>query len=672
MLANRPIPRAQRPRRGLPRPLAALAAMGALAVLATGCAGGAAPDPGPAPKAPVPQGPDASLTEQDVDTWLDGFLPAYLNETQIAGAAVSVVADGELLTARGYGYSDVEAQEPVDPEDTLFRTASVAKAVTATAVMQLVEEGQLDLDTDVDEYLDFAVDTSFDQDLTLRHLLSHTGGFEERIADAMLADGTEVDLRSIVADDPPEQVYEPGTTPAYSNYGIALAGYIVEYTSGVPFLEYMDQNVLAPAGMDSSTYEQPLPEELEPRLSEGYTTDDEPPVERFEIVSDSPAGALTSSVTDMAEFMRVHMEASEGAGVLEPETVSLMHEPALGEESLGGLAGGAQMTLGFFEEERNGNRIVSHGGDTDVFHSDMQIYPEENAGIFVTMNSSGNSDLAAHNLRTALAEGFADRYFPGEQADGAEGADGEQVEPTASEHAAVLEGNYSHSRSVHSNFAGLLYAVEEAQITATGEGTIVLTSPETGQPTEYVEVEPWVWREVDGHRTLAADVVDGEVRAIGTTAYALLPVDQESQASVIVPVLGASVLVIVAALLAWPIAAFVRWKLSLPRRDRAGRWARALTRAAMIATLLGFAGWVFALSLALSFEPVSFAMLRVFQVVQGLGLLGVIPAAVVVFDSIRGRQGWGRVASSSFVLLALLGAGSIAAMFGMVTGSVSF
>ncbi|GAA1467618.1 beta-lactamase family protein [Nocardiopsis exhalans] len=632
----------------------------------TSCAGAAGPEPAPAPKPHTPEATDATLNEQDVNAWLDGMLPAYLNEAQIAGAAVSVVADGELLTARGYGYADVEAREPVEADETLFRVASVSKTFTATAVMQLVEAGELDLDTDVDEYLDFEVEKSFDGDLTLRHLLSHTGGFEERVANAMLPEGEEVNLRETVVNDPPEQIYEPGATPAYSNYGIALAGYVVEAVSGTAFPEYLDQNVLTPAGMDSSTFEQPLPEGLEPRLSQAYATDEDPPIDRFEIVSDSPAGALTATATDMAEFMRVHMEASAGAGLLEPETVSRMHEPALGEESLGGIAGGAQMGLGFFLEERNGNRIVSHGGDTAAFHSEMQIYPEENAGIFVTLNSSGNAGLVSHSLRLAVAEGFADRYFPGEQADGG------QAEPTASEHAAMLEGVYTPSRSIRSNFAALFYTLEETRITATADGTIVLTSPETGQPTEYMEVEPWVWREVDGHRTLAADVVDGEIRAIGTTAFTFLPADGDVRGSVVMSVLGASVLVLVVAILSWPVGFLVRRRLSLPARDKAGRRARVLTRVAMVLTVLGLAGWLFVTSLALGFQPVSFGMLRVFQVVQGLGLLGAVPAAVVVYDNIRRRAGWERCIGSSLVLLALLGVGWIAAVYGMVTGSVSF
>src|SRR5699024_4129447 len=163
----------------------------------------------------------------------------------------------------------------------------------------------------------------------------------------------------------------------------------------------------------------------------------------------------------------------------------------------------------------------------------------------------------------------------------------------------------------------------------------VLTSPETGQPTEYFEAEPWVWREVDGHRTLAADVVDDEVRAIGTTAFTFLPVEGAARSAVVLPVLLSSVAVLVTALLSWPVPAVIRWRTSLSKRDKAGRWGRALTRVAMVTTLLGFTGWIFVLATALSFQPVSFGVLRILQAVQGLSVLGVVPAAYVLYDNIR-------------------------------------
>lgn len=663
MTSNDPLPSRQPP--PVRRRWAAFAAAGALAVLVSGCGGGASA-PIAAPTVSAPEDATAELTEADVSAWLDGMLPSALENSGIAGASVSVVSEGELLTTRGYGYSDLAEREPVDPEETLFRVASISKVFTATAVMTLVEDGKLDLDTDVDEYLDFEVDRAFDEDLTLRHLLTHTGGFEERIANAMPPEGME--LRTAVAEDAPAQLYRPGTTPAYSNYGIALAGYIAEQVSGVPFDDLVEKEVLAPAGMDSSTMQQPLPEGLQNRLSQAYPSDEQPPVEQFENVSDAPAGALTSSATDMARFMQVHMESSRGAGILQPETIAEMHQPGLGEESLGGLAAGGQMGLGFFLEERNGHRVVSHGGDTNLFHSQMNIYPEQNAGIFVTLNSSGNAEAISHHVRVALTDAFADRYFPGGQGESA----APSPEPTAAEHAAALQGTYATSRAIRSNFVAVAYALEETEISATEDGTITLTSPETGKLTEYVEVEPWLWREIDGHRTLAADVVDGEVRAIGTTAFSLLPVDPETQGAVAIPIAGASVLVLLLALVSWPVSAVTRWRLKLPRRPKDGRWARVLTRSAVAATLLAFGGWILAMTMAMSFVEVPFGLLRVFQAVQGLGVLGFIPAGFVLYHDIRNRAGWLRYAGSALVLTALLGAGWIALVFGMVTGSVSF
>jgi CubicO group peptidase (beta-lactamase class C family) len=215
-----------------------------------------------------------------------------------------------VLTARGYGYADTgsegTAPHPVDPDQTLFRVGSVAKVFVATAVMQLVEQGKIDLDADVDRYLDFPLPRTFDRAITMRHLLTHTAGFEERIKGLIELGESTVSVRDTVAVDPPEQVFEPGTVPAYSNYGYSLAGYIVERVSGTPFDDYIDRNVLDRVGMTSSSFAQPLPQELRSRLSQGYTTDSDPAAP-FETVGTAPAGALSASATDMGRFILAHL-----------------------------------------------------------------------------------------------------------------------------------------------------------------------------------------------------------------------------------------------------------------------------------------------------------------------------------------------------------------------------
>ncbi|OOC54903.1 MULTISPECIES: serine hydrolase domain-containing protein [Nocardiopsis] len=653
---------ARRPARGRWRWPAALLAT---ATLATGCApADAPPEPATGDTATAP------LTRENVDAWLDETVPAALEDGGIAGGAVSVVHDGELLTAREYGYADVEAEKPVDAEDTLFRVASVSKSFTATAVMQLVEAGELDLDTDVEEYVDFELERTFPADITLRHLLTHTAGYEERIAGAILPEGTEADLRESVSVDPPHQLYVPGTTPAYSNYGYALAGYIVEHTSGTPLDDYFRQNIFEPAGMTSSTLAQPLPEELRSRLSNGYVTADGPP-RAFETVSDSPAGAVTSSATDMARFMLAHLGDldDEGGGLLQPDTRALMQEPGLASDSLGGLAEGSRMTLGFFEEDRNGQRVLGHGGDSTVFHSHMQILPEQDAGIFLNFNSDGK-ESAVYHLRSTLLEGFADRFFPPPGG----GADGDAESPTAQEHARMLEGSYASSRSIQSNFMAAYYAVDGAtRITANPDGTIVVNpAPESLGPGLYEEVEPWVWREVGGHRLLAARLAGGEVEAFGGAASTYLPAGPAQTPSVVVPVLGASLLVLVLTMLSWPVGALVRRWRSLPKPGPAGRRVRVLTRVGVAAVVVAAAGWIGVVVVLSQLQDVPTFVLRLLQVLQLLGLGAIVPSAMALTGDIGRKAGWARYAGGALVLLALLGMGWIALFLNFLSPSVSY
>src|SRR4051812_35619376 len=157
----------------------------------------------------------SQLTRTDVETWLDGFLPYALQRADIAGAVVVVVKDGEVLLEKGYGYADVAKRTPVDPKRTLFRPGSVSKLFTWTAVMQLVEAGKLDLDRDVNEYLDFRIPPAFGKPITLRHLMTHTPGFEERVKNLFSPDSVNVEsFESFLKAWTPERIFPPGEVPA--------------------------------------------------------------------------------------------------------------------------------------------------------------------------------------------------------------------------------------------------------------------------------------------------------------------------------------------------------------------------------------------------------------------------------------------------------------------------
>ncbi|MGH7720067.1 MAG: serine hydrolase domain-containing protein, partial [Gemmatimonadaceae bacterium] len=237
---------------------------------------------------------------REIEAFLDGMMAAHLDEKHVAGAVVSVVRNGELLFTKGYGFADHDKRAPVDPAHTLFRIGSVSKLFTWTAVMQLVEQGKLQLDRDVNDYIDFTIPATYPQPITLRHLLTHTPGFEDR--GLGLFSPKRVPRGEWLAENMPARVRPPGTFSAYSNYGTSLAGYIVERASGMPWEEYVERRILQPLGMRNTTAREPLPPALAPQMSGGYEwKGDRMGARDFEVVGASaPAGSVSSTGADMA------------------------------------------------------------------------------------------------------------------------------------------------------------------------------------------------------------------------------------------------------------------------------------------------------------------------------------------------------------------------------------
>src|SRR5712691_7421721 len=248
------------------------------------------------------------LTTTDLESFLDGFMPLQLGHADIAGAVVAVVKGGKLFFAKGYGYSDYEKKIPVSPENTLFRPGSISKLFTWTSVMQLVEQGKLDLDRDVNTYIDFKVPATFGKPTTLRDIVTHRPGLEETIKDLFV--GSEKDMRPIAQYLPahlPKQIYPPGTIPAYSNYATTLAAYVVQRVSGEQFDDYVEAHVLKPLGMVNATFRQPLPDALKPLMSNGYRLASGD-AKTFEFVQVAPAGSLSASAESMTHFMIAHLQ----------------------------------------------------------------------------------------------------------------------------------------------------------------------------------------------------------------------------------------------------------------------------------------------------------------------------------------------------------------------------
>ena len=600
------------------------------------------------PPREAPSG-EHQLTAEDVNAWLDGKLPDTLKNGDIPGAVVTVVKDGQVVTTRGYGWSDTGASGgnpvAVDPQKSLFRLASISKIPTSIAAMQLVEQGKVDLDADISAYLDFEIERRFDEPLTLRNLLTHSAGFEESIRMAQ----DETDLEAYVKTNPPVQVFEPGTTPGYSNYGMALAGYIVQRVSGQPFETYVREHVLEPAGMTSSTYEQPLPKDMAGSLGPGYTsTGEEVP---FELMGDFPAGSLTASAPDFAAFMNAQL--SRSPKLLREETWEQMWSPGLGEERLGNRAKAGEMGLGYFDLSRHGRRVVGHGGDIVGWHSQFELYPEENTGIFISYNGDGNDSDSSNNLREDLAQGFADRYFPGETVKASGSKD-------SAERARQVAGSYVPSRTYWTTFmSAWMPAYSSVSIEHTGDGKLKVDE------TQLVEVEPWVWRQVDGSTAIAAQVKDGKVVSLSQgPAFTLLPMTLLQQA--LVPVFGVCLVLLLVVTVAWPVGA-LRRRRALRRGQEVGAPASWLTRVARGGGVVALAAqltWTLLLVVmatnmySLYDGSGSFTWLipvaRCAQVLQALGVVAIIPAAADLVMSLRRRAGWRRVTMSAVLLAALV------------------
>jgi CubicO group peptidase (beta-lactamase class C family) len=501
----------------------------------------------------------AALTSADVNAWLDGYLPYALKTGDIAGAEVAVVKDGQIVTERGFGYADVAAKKPVDPKLTLFRPGSVSKLFTWTAVMQLVEQGKIDLDADVNQYLDFKIPPRDGKPFTMRNLLQHTAGFEEQ-AKGTITESTSPSYEALLKAWVPERVFAPGSTPAYSNYGASLAGYIVQRVSGESFDDYMDRHIFEPLEMKHSSFRQPLPEALAPLMSKGYRVASGEPG-KFEIVGPAPAGSLSSPAEDMAHFMIAHLQGGEyqGKHILSAATAETMHNSPL---TL--LPPLNRMELGFFETNVNGREVIGHLGDTQYFHTSLHLFLKENVGFYVSFNSLGK-DGAAGGLRSALFQDFADRYFPAVLTQ-TPAVDAK----AAARDGALLAGSWANTRGSQSNFLAFFGFLGQTKVAVDPKGELVIAGLKdlSSKPRHWVEVEPFVWKDVNSHDRLAAKVVDG--RPVRWSFDLLSPfmvferVPWYANSTWLKPLLYASIAALALTVIFWPVNAIVRRRFRAP------------------------------------------------------------------------------------------------------------
>lgn len=456
--------------------------------------------------------PENDLVFTNIEDFVEGIIAAQFQSHDLAGATIAIVDDGAPIFLKGFGYSNIETGDGVDPISTLFRPGSISKLFTWTAVMQLVEQGKIDLDEDVNSYLSrFQIPGTFDTPVTMRNLLTHTPGFEDGPMVGLFLEHPEdlVPLEDYLKDKLPARVRAPGTYMSYSNYGTALAGLIVSNVSGMPFDDYIEEKIFGPLDMNYASFREPLPEHLQPHMATGYYPAATTLVPRdFEYIhSVGPAGAMSASAGDMAKFMIAHLDDGgtdivcirapcPGARILKPETARLMREQLFTQDPrLPGVA------HGFWEVNGPTMRTIGHGGDTIYFHSQLIMVPEQKFGLFVSYNAPDGAAAASE-----LADAILQRYFTFEPVD-----------------APIMQGALEGFEVRMEKITGL-YRVNRRSFTKVDKvasfGAITVKSAGDGlidifgyKPMRLREVEPFVFEQVDGPEKLIFET-DGDDKVI--------------------------------------------------------------------------------------------------------------------------------------------------------------
>lgn len=428
-----------------------------------------------------------SLEDPPVAARLDGLAAGFMATEQVPGAIAAVVV-GDRVILRGWGYSDLEARAPAGPDDARFEIGSITKLFTWTLVMMLVEEGRLDLQADVAGYLRETM-VPGTEPLTLAHLMSHRPGYEESYALFDPAIGALPRPQALAAS-APAQVIPRGQVTAYSNWGVALAGQILEDVAGIPYEAFLQTRILDPLGMASTTYSEATRRPDQPPLSRSYRVQGgiTHPAFRIDIGSFGPAGSIASTAADMARFLRFLMGdgSLDELRLLAPETMARMRTRLFDDRP-----NAADMAHGFQSRRLFGTTVLGHGGGLNEFLSNLVFIPEIGAGVFVSQNGGSGASLpflAPDMILAALAT-------EARLADPAP-----QTVPDASARATDAAGRYLSNRRAFSGPAQLMAALAPLTVTALPDGALLVPNPFLQAVSRFEPVAPDLWQDPTGDR----------------------------------------------------------------------------------------------------------------------------------------------------------------------------
>ncbi len=416
----------------------------------------------------------------DLESFIDDYVAKYIGETS-PGLAVVLVKDDEIVFSKGYGYSDLEKGIHVNPETTLFEYGSISKLFVYTAVMQLVEDGILNLNEDIRTYLPegFLRSLRYDDPITLLHLMNHTAGFEDHLFDVVVTSGVHQSFENTLMHNQPEQIYQPGTITAYSNYGVALAAYIVQSMVDQEFHEYITREIFLPSEMMMTFSHPDLNEKsvVVDNKANGYRPigNGQFRIGRWSYLPLYPVGGVNGTAEDLARFAKALMPTESEKSVLfnERETLNQMlsQSHAMGP-GLSGFAHGFIEFDGLF-------RAVGHGGNTAYFTAQMNIVPEKRFGVIILSNAANEMDLTLGLTNALLGENLDQKpLYKGVL------PDVEQV-----------TGVYISARRPYNSFLKLYGFLSPLKVNKTGADTIEISY--AGQAGQFKQIAPFLYKRVE-------------------------------------------------------------------------------------------------------------------------------------------------------------------------------
>ncbi|HKS23657.1 MAG TPA: serine hydrolase domain-containing protein [Thermoanaerobaculia bacterium] len=336
----------------------------------------------------------ALLAALNVGPFVDGFMAKKMAEDHIPGAVFVFVHDGKVVYAKGYGLADVERKVPVSPDKTVWRIGSITKAVTATAVMQLVDRGKVELDRDVNDYLrSVKVPATYPRPITVRDLLDHTAGLDEiRPGTQAPSAGELLPLADFLR---PRlvRVRPSGEIISYSTYGMTLAGLLIEDVSGLSYRDYLARHIWAPLRMRRASVHVPTDDR---DFAVGYELKNGALVRQpWEWYHTAPASSMNATALEMAAFIRAHL--NRGAPLLGPAAATEMHRQQITmHPKIPGYA------LGFYEDFVGSLRVLEHGGNVAGISTLMVLVPSHGDGFFIAGHFE--SSKLRDDLKYALLE----------------------------------------------------------------------------------------------------------------------------------------------------------------------------------------------------------------------------------------------------------------------------